>query len=196
MDVDEPIIEYNQLDLSKEYTYFDYLKWRFTERVELIFGKIIKMSPAPNTKHQRTLGNIFLTFSNITNYKGCKVFIAPFDVRLPISNKKADSTVVQPDLFVLCDLSKLDERGCNGAPDLVVEILSPGNSKHDLKTKFEVYELAGVREYWIVDPINESILIYVLKDNQYIGLKPVSIDDIAKSSIFPELQFELKGIFD
>jgi Uma2 family endonuclease len=196
MDVDEPIIEYNQLDLSKEYTYFDYLKWRFTERVELIFGKIIKMSPAPNTKHQRTLGNIFLTLSNITNYKGCKVFIAPFDVRLPISNKKDDSTVVQPDLFVLCDLSKLDERGCNGAPDLVVEILSPGNSKHDLKTKFEVYELAGVREYWIVDPMNESILIYVLKDNQYIGLKPVSIDDIAKSVIFPEFQFELKGIFD
>jgi Uma2 family endonuclease len=196
MDVEEPIIEYSQLDLSKEYTYFDYLKWRFTERVELIFGKIIKMSPAPNTKHQRTLGNLFLTFSNIINPKGCKVFIAPFDVRLPIPNKKADSTVVQPDLFVLCDLSKLDERGCNGAPDLVVEILSPGNSKHDLKTKFEVYELAGVREYWIVDPMNESLFIYTLKDNQYIGLKPVSIDDIVKSVMFPELQFELKGIFD
>jgi Uma2 family endonuclease len=196
MDVEEPIIEYSQLDLSKEYTYFDYLKWRFTERVELIFGKIIKMSPAPNTKHQRTLGNLFLTFSNIINPKGCKVFIAPFDVRLPIPNKKADSTVVQPDLFVLCDLSKLDERGCNGAPDLVVEILSPGNSKHDLKTKFEVYELAGVREYWIVDPMNESLFIYTLKDNQYIGLKPVSIDDVVKSVMFPELQFELKGIFD
>lgn len=196
MDVEEPIIEYSQLDLSKEYTYFDYLKWRFTERVELIYGKIVKMSPAPNTKHQSVSSQISRLFLNYFHLKPCKVFAAPFDVRLSVSNKKADSTVVQPDLFVLCDLSKLDERGCNGAPDLVVEILSPGNSKHDLKTKFEVYELAGVREYWIVDPMNESVFIYTLKDHQYIGLKPVSIDDVVKSAMFPELQFELKGIFD
>ncbi|MEX0596001.1 MAG: Uma2 family endonuclease, partial [Candidatus Paceibacterota bacterium] len=194
MKVEEPISDYNQLDLSKEYTYFDYFKWRFSERVELIYGKIVKMSPGPNTKHQSASSQISRIILNHFHNHPCKVFIAPFDVRLPIPKKKADSTVVQPDIFVLCDLSKLDENGCKGAPDLVIEILSPGNSKHDLKTKFELYELAGVREYWIVDPINESILVYVLKNNQYIGLKPVSIDDNVKSEIFPELNFALNGI--
>jgi Uma2 family endonuclease len=196
MKVEEPITEYSQLDLTKEYTYFDYLKWRFSERVELVFGKIIKMSPAPNTKHQRTIGNLFMSFSKIIHNKNCEVFIAPFDVRLPIPNKKADTTVIQPDICVVCDSSKIDDKGCNGAPDLIVEILSPGNSKHDLKTKFELYELAGVREYWIVDPMNEFILVYVLKDHQYIGLKPISIDDVVKSEIFPELSFALDGIFE
>jgi Uma2 family endonuclease len=196
MKVEEPILEYSQLDLSKEYTYFDYLKWRFSERVELVFGKIIKMSPAPNTKHQLVSSQISRLFFNYFHLKPCKVFAAPFDVRLPIPNKKADTTVIQPDICVVCDSSKIDEKGCNGAPDLIVEILSPGNSKHDLKTKFELYELAGVREYWIVDPMNEYILVYVLKDHQYIGLKPISIDDVVKSEIFPELSFALDGIFE
>ena len=99
MNVKEPNTEYSPLDLSKEYTYFDYLKWRFSQRVELVFGKIIKMSPSPNTMHQRTLGNIFLTFSMITNFKGCKVFNVPFDLSLLIPITIAESNIVQPDIL-------------------------------------------------------------------------------------------------
>ena len=123
---------------------------------ELIRGKIYKMSPAPTSKHQIVVGNLHGIVWNFLRGKSCKVFTAPFDVRLPSApKKKADkeiSTVVQPDLCVICDLEKIDERGCLGAPDWIVEILSKFTSAKDLNEKFSVYEEAGVREYWVVHP--------------------------------------------
>lgn len=144
------------------YTYADYLKWKFEERLELFRGKIFKLS-APNTKHQVIAGNIFVQVKTVLEGKRCFVFIAPFDVRLPVKNKKKDdeiTTVVQPDLGIVCDKSKIDERGCCGAPDLVIEILSPGNSQKEVQFKFELYEESGVKEYWIINPVEENIVVF------------------------------------
>lgn len=192
----ETITNINQLDLNKTYSYADYLLWRFKERVELIKGKILKMSPAPSRKHQEISRNINRVLDQYFYGQKCKLYYAPFDVRIPrqsIDDKEV-STVVQPDLCVVCDESKLDDKGCIGAPDLIVEILSPGNSKREMKDKFELYQESGVREYWIVDPNQESVLIYILKNGEYIGLKPV-VDDVAVSYIFPDLTVHTNDIF-
>jgi Uma2 family endonuclease len=139
MKIEEP-------DLSGRYTYADYLTWQWTEMAELIHGKIFKMSPAPGSKHQKVGGNLFGILWNHLRDKKCQVFMAPFDVRLPVSSKqKSDKeiiTVVQPDLCVVCDPAKIDERGCLGAPDWIIEILSRHTSSKDLREKFEVYEKA------------------------------------------------------
>ena len=131
------ITSIDQLDFSKTYTYSDYLLWQFSERVELIKGFILKMSPAPSLKHQKVSMNITVEISSYLKKSSCNLFAAPFDVRLPIKSAKKDTTVVQPDLCVICDESKLDERGCNGVPDLMIEIISPNNSKHDVDTKYK-----------------------------------------------------------
>lgn len=192
----ETITNINQLDLNKTYSYADYLLWRFKERVELIKGKILKMSPAPSRKHQEISRNINRVLDQYFYGQKCKLYYAPFDVRIPrqSSDDKEVFTVVQPDLCVVCDESKLDDKGCIGAPDLIVEILSPGNSKREMKDKFELYQESGVREYWIVDPNQESVLIYILKNGEYIGLKPV-VDDVAISYIFPDLTVHTNDIF-
>jgi len=139
------------------------------------------------------LGNFF-------HGSACRqVFPAPFDVRLTRKSKISDSetrTVVQPDLCVVCDVSKLDERGCNGAPDLAVEILSPGNTRREMREKYEAYEEAGVREYWIVNPAGKWVLIYVLDEQgRFYGLQPMTQDVTLQSSIFPELQISLEDVF-
>lgn len=195
MEAEEPIVSYNQLNPQGEYTYWDYLKWQFEERVELIRGKIFKMSPGPNTLHQRVSFKIGLALGNFFQGKTCSIFVAPYDVRLPIPSAKKDTTVVQPDLCIICDESKIDERGCNGAPDLVVEILSPGNSKHEMDTKFKLYEESGVKEYWIVQPSEKTILVYVLQNEKYIGLAPCTEGNQIQSMLFPFLQFEIDNIF-
>ena len=134
----KPITKFSQLDLTKQYSYADYLTWQFKERVELIRGWISKMSPAPSTGHQ-SISSVFQ--GEIYSYlkkSTCKLFAAPFDVRLIDSKKSKNNqqvvTVVQPDICVICDEKKLDERGCVGAPDLIIEIVSPGNSKKEMKT--------------------------------------------------------------
>lgn len=190
------ITNIEQLDLNGTYSYADYLLWKFKERVELFKGKILKMSPAPSRKHQEIAGTIHLEIGHLFKNQPCKVYIAPFDVRLP-KHTTDDSevfTVVQPDLCIICDPSKLDDRGCIGAPDLVVEILSSGNSKREMKSKYELYEEAGVKEYWIIDPNTETILIYILENGEYRGLKPVS-DDYAISHIFPNIKIHTNDIF-
>ncbi|MGB8194992.1 MAG: Uma2 family endonuclease [Chitinophagaceae bacterium] len=149
------------------FTYADYLSWTFKERLELIRGKIFKMS-APNRKHQDVLVKMSYELYGYLKGKKCRVYVAPFDVRLPVKNRKNDNevkTVVQPDLCVFCDPIKLDDRGACGAPDLVMEIISPSNPMHDIRTKFAVYEEAGVREYWIIHPIEEHITVYVLNES-------------------------------
>ena len=197
------ITSLDQLDLSKRYTYGDYLKWQFLERVELFKGRIVKMSPAPNMRHQRVLNDLNAHIWNYlkANNNKCLVFPAPFDVRLPlplkkVTKKKVD-TVVQPDITVVCDLSKLDKQGCKEAPDLVVEILSPGNSKKEMRDKFELYQNAGVPEYWLVDPERATVVIYQLgEDQQYFTKQPFTSEDILTSPILKGLKIDLNEIFE
>ncbi len=193
------ITKLSQLDLEGTYSYADYLKWQLKERVELMRGKIFPMSPAPNVKHQR-ISSVMqgLLFSCLRGQE-CELFSAPFDVRLydrkkSIKASKEIFTVVQPDLCVICDSSKLDTQGCNGAPELVVEILSPGNSKREMKDKFDLYQEAAVQEYWLVQPLDEVVLVYTLDENgQYIGLRPAT--DMIVSPLFPDFEIDLEEVF-
>ena len=194
------ITDINQLDFDKTYSYADYLTWKFQERLEIFKGRLFKMSPAPSTSHQKVSMKLTKFILQKFSNHPCNLFAAPFDVRL-LDKKKTtiDSeifTVVQPDLCIICDENKLDQRGAFGAPDLVVEILSPGNSKKELKYKFDLYEEAGVLEYWIVNPEDKTFLIYVLRDNQFIGLHPLIEEDQIKSPLFPQLDFVLEEIFN
>ena len=191
------ITDINQLDVTKTYTYADYLLWEFSERVELIKGKIFKMSPAPSRMHQAISRNIeFKLFSHLQK-QTCEVYDAPFDVRL--SKKKKDKlieTVVQPDICVICDIVKLDDRGCLGAPDLIVEILSPSTKKKDITDKYVLYEQNEVKEYWIVDVINQTLLKYVLQNKKYVGEKILDVSENVTSTIFPDLTIELSEVFE
>ncbi len=193
--VEEPVLAYN-----KVYTYADYLRWKIDEKIEILKGKIFKMSPAPARIHQDISRELGLILGNYFKGKTCKMYDAPFDVRLvsPSKNSKKDediTTVFQPDLCVVCDESKLDKRGCLGAPDLIIEIVSPGNSKKEMKNKFEIYEEHKVREYWIVDYVSKTVLVYVLENDKFIGLKPFVEDEDFKSVIFPKLRFNLSEVF-
>lgn len=187
----------SELDPDGSYTYADYLRWEFDERVELIKGRLFKMSPGPNTMHQRASGRLSRVLLNYFHQKSCQLFIAPFDVRLPVGRKKGQyTTVVQPDICVICDESKIDAQGCKGTPDLIVEILSPGNSRREMREKFEVYQESGVREYWLVNPVEKVVFIYILNDQHtFIGLAPAVDGDILRSHIFPELEVDLKEVF-
>ncbi len=194
MKVEEP-------DLSGTYTYSDYLSWSFTEMSELIRGKIFKMSPAPTSTHQKISLRLTLKIGNFLEGKKCQLFLAPFDVRLPQApDRKSDKeiiTVVQPDLCVVCDPSKIDERGCLGAPDWIIEILSRYTSAKDLREKFEVYEDAGVKEYWVVHPQEQTLLVYTLDvSGKYTGkLKPYVRGDQVLPASLPGLVIDLKDIF-
>lgn len=191
------VTQFSDLDPEGSYTYADYLLWQFQERLELIRGRIFPMSPAPSLTHQRISQALNFVFLSHFHRRPCQVFSAPFDVRLPVSRKKGqDATVVQPDLCIVCDEAKLDELGCAGAPDLVVEILSPGNSRKEMREKFQVYEEAGVREYWIVSPADRVVLVYILNEvGRYIGLAPATDEDLLRPHIFPELAIDLKEVF-
>ena len=185
----------NQLDLVNGiYSYADYLVWKIKERVELLKGKILEMS-APSPIHQEISGNLQGALFVFLKNSKCKLYTAPFDVRFPQKGESQVYTVVQPDLCVVCDLEKIDGRGCVGAPDLVVEILSPSNSRKDLKDKYEIYQEAGVPEYWIVDADDKAIYRYVLEGDTYIGLPPVSEGDVFHSRKFPEMEIDTKHIF-
>ena len=192
------ITSLKQLDFSEKYSYADYLKWKFEERVELIRGYIFKMS-APARKHQAISRYITSQMGLYFDNHPCEWYYAPFDVRLPRQSEKADKqvfTVVQPDICVICDTAKLDKRGCIGAPDLVIEILSPGNTKKEMKDKFEVYEEAGVREYWIVQSNDKNVLVYTLNEQGiFIGHRPFTEDETMHSFIFPELKINLPAVF-
>lgn len=195
MEAEEPVANYGNLNLDQEYSYVDYLKWSFKERVELIRGRISKMSPAPNRVHQFTVRNLYQYFGNYFENSKCQWCPAPFDVRLHIPNGKKNHTVVQPDLCVVCDPAKLDEMGCDGTPDLMVEILSPSNQKHDLVTKFQLYEDAGVQEYWVVDPIHKTVLVYVLVNGVFQGLRPFADEMTINSKLFLDMNLRSDQVF-
>lgn len=192
------ITSLSQLDIANGiYTYADYLLWKFKERVELLKGKIFQMS-APSPVHQKVLRNVNRVFDHYFFGKPCELYFAPFDVRIPTQNEKGDAihTVVQPDLCVVCDLSKIDNRGCLGSPDLVVEILSPGNSKKEMKSKFELYQEAGVEEYWIIDPTHESVQVYFLENEKYQPLFIIpEVEGEITSVKFPNLTIHTSEIF-
>ena len=185
------------LDMNKLYTYADYYQWKFEERVELIKGVIFKMSPAPSRAHQEISGNLHISIGVFLKNKPCKVYAAPFDVRLPRKSKddKDIITVVQPDICVVCDTNKLDEKGCLGAPDLIVEVLSPGNNKKEIRNKFDVYEEAGVKEYWIVDPVYQTVQINKLENGKYVPMRALTVGDIATSEIMPGFSLDIEELF-
>jgi Uma2 family endonuclease len=191
------ITHISQLDKSKTYSYADYLTWRFEEFVELIKGKVFMMSPALAMRHQAIASRLHGIIFQYFRLHHCSTFFAPFDVRL-VKGKQADEdilTVVQPDICVVCDETKLDDRGCVGAPDWIIEILSPASSKKDLNEKYNLYEENGVREYWVVFPDSNIINQYVLQDGvyQYINSFPQSAR--LAPAIFPELVVNLEEVF-
>ncbi|PSL32878.1 Uma2 family endonuclease [Dyadobacter jiangsuensis] len=193
------ITSFDQLDLTKQYTYADYLKWQFKERLELIKGHIYEMSPAPSSQHQTAVMNISGMIWTQLKDTRCRVFPAPFDVRLPITDKKSNqeiTTVLQPDICVICDLGKIDDRGCLGAPDLVIEVLSPGNTSSEMSQKFTIYEESGVREYWIVYPEYGHVNIFLLNElGKFVGQHPKINGEILQSAVFPGLSIDLSEVF-
>lgn len=190
-EVNEPFTEYGH------YTYADYLTWELDEMVELIKGKVFRAAAAPRRVHQKISGKIFTKMHNYLENAHCEVYNAPFDVRLPHTSKKDEDifTVVQPDICVVCDKEKLDEMGCVGAPDLIVEILSPGNNKKDLKHKYEVYEESGVKEYWIIHPNEQTMMVYTLIDKKFVPSKLFTVGDRVASECIPGFQLDLDDVF-
>lgn len=188
------ITSLDQLDLVNGiYSYADYLVWKIKERVELLKGKILEMS-APSPIHQEISGNLQGTLFVFLKNSKCKLYTAPFDVRFPQKGESQVYTVVQPDLCVVCDFEKIDSKGCVGAPDLVVEILSPGNSKKEMKSKFALYQEEGVREYWIVDPERELVFVYVADNKKFKPTIPIA-DDYVYSTIFPDFKIHTSDLF-
>lgn len=195
---DEEVSQVNDLDMSVTYTYADYLRWTFEERVELIKGKIFRMSPAPSRIHQKISWELGRVLSNYLKGKTCEAYTAPFDVRLPRKGKddKNVITVVQPDLCVICDPAKLDEKGCIGAPDIVVEILSPGNNKKELRNKYEVYEEAGVKEFWIVWPTEKTFMKYTLDEKgKFQPSRVMTLDEEVTTPVLPGFVLKLNEVF-
>jgi Uma2 family endonuclease len=157
------------------------------------------ISPAPLTEHQQIAGRIFSDIEQYVRRKQCKVFTAPFDVRLPRKDATSDKLymVVQPDVCIICDPAKLDRRGCQGAPDTIIEILSQGNMVRDLKEKYSLYEEHGVPEYWIVAPGEQTILVYLLDANGIYQLRGeyAAPGDIPVQSL-PEFSLQWEEIFE
>ena len=164
------------IKLDKKYTYADYYSWNDDNRWELIDGTVYAMAPGPSPTHQSTIGKLFWHLQSYLRDKSCEVFMSPLDVRLNADT--SDNTVVQPDLIIVCDKSKIDSRGIVGAPDFVAEVLSPYTAKHDMDRKYKAYMKAGVKEYWIIDPFNKMLMAHILHDGKYEG-KPYFQDDAA-----------------
>jgi len=187
-----------QSNEGPKFTYADYLKWPDEERWELIDGVAYDMTPAPSTEHQEIAGELYEQFKRYLGGKSCKVYFAPFDVVLPHSYETEDSstTVVQPDLSVICDRSKITKNGCIGAPDLIVEILSPSTISKDLNEKYLLYEKNGVREYWVVFPERKRIDIFKLSPaGKYLKPEIYSLPDEIKVGIFDDLSIKTSDIF-
>jgi len=176
------------------YTYADYAEWELDEgeRFEIIDGEAYVMS-APTTQHQAILGVLFNRIFNYLEGKSCKVFSSPLDVRLFYAEDGSDDTVVQPDIVVICDKIKIGPEGCRGAPDLVVEILSPSNTAIEMERKLKLYQEAGVREYWVIDPENNGLTVYVFQKD--VIVKTYKNTDTVEVAILPGLKIALEPVF-
>jgi Uma2 family endonuclease len=193
------ITDINQLDFTKQYTYADYLTWQFEERVELIKGWIYKMSPSPSRIHQQISQTISSEIYNYLKGNTSEVYSAPFDVRLINKRKSAINkeviNVVQPDICVICDVKKLDDRGCIGAPELIIEIISKGNTKRDVQQKFDLYQENGVLEYWIVQPGDCTVSVFDLINEKYQLRKIYSEEDEIELAVVEGLRLDMKMVF-
>ena len=184
-----------------KFTYKDYCAWPDDERWELINGVAYDMSPAPSLDHQRVSRKISMKINAFLDGKSCEAFIAPFDVFFPESpdlDINDVTTVVQPDISVICDKSKTISRGCFGSPDLVVEILSPSTMKKDLNLKFDLYQTAKVKEYWIVDPGNKFVRIFFLNENSLYDDGTLYTDEasLVTSQVLEGLKINFTQIFE
>lgn len=184
--------------VKEKYSYADYLTWDDGERWELINGEAWNMSAAPNRIHQKLSMYLSVEIGNFLKGKACEVYAAPFDVRLPKGVEKDDNSifdVVQPDIAVICDKGKLDDRGCIGAPDLVIEILSPSTSYKDQSHKLFLYEEHGIREYWIINPTAQTLNVYLLDNNKFA--QPVYFRDtgIWESPVLKGFSISLEDLF-
>lgn len=180
------------------YTYADYLDWSDDEKWEIIYGEPYAMSPAPSTDHQAILGELFYQFRSYLKDRTCQVFVAPFDVRIPQEDEKDEDikSVVQPDISIICDKGKIDSKGCIGAPDLIVEIVSSSTFRKDVKDKFFLYEKSGVKEYWLVYPGEKTVMVYKLgEDGKYGRPEVYSEEESVKVGIFQRLNIDLREIF-
>ncbi|OHD11028.1 MAG: hypothetical protein A2Y41_02745 [Spirochaetes bacterium GWB1_36_13] len=180
------------------YTYSDYLSWNDGKRWEIIEGNIFDMSPAPSREHQKILLALARQFADFLEHKSCEVYTAPFDVRLGVEKNQGDDTietVVQPDISIICDSSKLDDRGCAGSPDMIVEIISPSTASKDMKNKYNVYEKYGVREYWVVYPFEKIVMVFFLENGSYGKARIFSSEETIESSAVKDLKADLKKVF-
>jgi Uma2 family endonuclease len=195
----EIITSLDQLDKTKMYSYADYITWQFEERIELLRGYIRQMA-APNRKHQKVSAQLHHILMGFFRKKKCEVYAAPFDVRLlknPQGKTKREMyTVVQPDICVICDRSKLDDAGCVGAPELIIEIISPKNSRTDVKDKFALYQEAGVLEYWIIYPLDNLVHQFVLENEKYQLKDIYTQEDRISPTIFEGLEIDLNEVFE
>lgn len=180
------------------FTYADYLQWPDGERWELIDGTAYAMAPAPTISHQTLVLNIAKQIDDALDGAPCRALIAPVDVLLPATDEADEqtATVVQPDILVVCDPAKLTERNVRGAPDWIIEVLSPATARHDHLTKRALYERAGVREYWLVHPVDRVITVYTLKDGQYGGPEIADMAGERAPTIFPEIVIRWQPILD
>ena len=183
---------------NNSYTYKDYLEWPEQERWELIEGVAYNMTPSPSRSHQKISAALFNALYQYLKGRNCEVYYAPFDVRLPEGDEEDHQikTVVQPDIVVICDPTKLDEKGCQGSPDLIMEILSPSTASIDYISKLDLYEKNRVSEYWIIHPLDKIVMVYRLLENGNYGRAEVySEKDSVKVGIFDDFVIDLKEIF-
>lgn len=184
---------------GRKYSFADYLTWPEDERWEIIDGTPY-MQAAPTRIHQEILGELFKQIAVYLTGRPCKVYPAPFCVRLPQDHEKNENeneNIIEPDISIICDKSKLDDKGCIGAPDLIIEIISPSSTKKDKIVKFNKYEKAGVQEYWIVEPDQKFISIFILQDNRRYGRPEIfTEDDKIAISIFQDLIIDLNMVFN
>ena len=191
-EVEESQVREARPSYNKRYTYADYLTWDDDERWELIDGVPYIMA-GPSLQHQGVLGNLFFQLKLFLKGKPCKVFVAPLDVRLNADT--LDNTVVQPDVLVICDKSMLSYNYGVGVPDLVVEILSPSTAHYDRTTKFNAYLKAGVREFWVIDPITKTLAVHILSAGDYVT-HAYTGEDVVKVSVLENCVIDLAEVFE
>ncbi|HVS12739.1 MAG TPA: Uma2 family endonuclease [Thermoanaerobaculia bacterium] len=186
-------------DSGRRYTYGDYVQWTGDERWELVDGQVFDMTPAPSRLHQQVVVRMLFQIEGRLRGHRCQVYVAPFDVRLPKGDEPDEQvdTVVQPDIVVICDPAKLDDAGCRGAPDWIVEILSPRTSARDQELKRDLYRRSGVREYWHLDPVSRGLVRY--RRDEAAGGFSEPVRGVAEgriaTSVLPDLEVDFDEVF-
>lgn len=186
------------LQEQPRYSFADYLSWGEDERIEIIGGEAIVAQAAPSPIHQEIVMQITRQIANYLDGKRCKVYPAPFAVRVEDdadTPENASQTVVEPDISIVCDISKIDDKGCKGAPDMIVEVLSPSTTRRDMVTKFNLYQRAGVKEYWIVSPDGKTVLVFTLKNGSFQSTEAYTSKDIAKVHVLDNCTIDLAKVF-